>query len=167
MDSKVITLAHSLQISPYKALLSFCWLFRMVAADHVMYFQVLSSIKVTDFISFIRYLRFPFFLIYCFKTNLLLQASRCSKGSLFSTEKLPCWSDFPSLSKHWRLWAAAQVALQNPPSSVKGLPKSMTFNQSSVRKVLMNKLSKLEGTAAGWLTLICALALKLIKMLKP
>lgn len=44
---------------------------------------------------------------------------------------------------------ATQVSLQNPEGSLKGLQKSMTFNQSSVRKVLMNKLSKLESTAAG------------------
>lgn len=31
----------------------------------------------------------------------------------------------------------------------------------------MNKLGKLESTAAEWLTLICALVLKLIKMFKP
>lgn len=50
---------------------------------------------------------------------------------------------------------------------MKGLQKSMTFNQSSVKEVLMNELSKLESAAAEWLPLICALVLKLIKMFKP
>lgn len=61
------------------------------------------------------------------------------------------FSSLFSLSKHWKAFSRYpryHLKKKNPEGDLKGLQKSMTFNQSSVKEVLMNELSKLESAAA-------------------